>query len=187
MRFILCFLLALLLATAGFADTLVLRNGSTVNGAVLSLGGTPREIRVDVGGKIQTFNVADVSSVSFASPIASGVQDNPYPAEFGFLIGEWESQLPGNHWQMRVSWDSETKQFQGILTRNGQGSAASCFQIGELVWKAKPTSQHALAEQQEWGSCPFNREWRAGYVDLERSSRNRFVSPAGSEEFVRIQ
>jgi len=42
--------LALLLATAGFADTLTLRNGRTVNGTVLTLGGTPREIRVDVGG-----------------------------------------------------------------------------------------------------------------------------------------
>jgi len=178
--------LAILLATAGFADTLVLRNGRTVNGTVITLGGTPREIRIDVGGKTQSFSVSDVSSVSFALPAEPEAQ-NSYPPEFGFLIGEWESQSPGNLWHMRISWDSANKQFRGILTVQGEGSEAVGFQIGELVWTAEPTSQRALAERQKWRYGPLNYEWRMGRIDLGQSSGDRWVSSANACTFLRVR
>ncbi|HKD10132.1 MAG TPA: hypothetical protein VKB79_29760 [Bryobacteraceae bacterium] len=45
------------------ADTVTLRNGQIVQGTYL--GGTARQIRVDVNGSIQTFDVGQVQSVSF--------------------------------------------------------------------------------------------------------------------------
>ena len=81
-----CISLVLLLATAGFADTLTLRNGRTVNGTVLTLSGTPREIKIDVGGKIETYNVSDVSSVSFSAP---GVQSVSESSREPDLTGTW--------------------------------------------------------------------------------------------------
>ena len=53
------------LATAGYADIITLKNGRVINGTYL--GGTPREIKVEVADEIQTFDVADVSRIQFGS------------------------------------------------------------------------------------------------------------------------
>jgi len=137
-------------------------------------------------GATQSFNVSDVSSISFGSTTEPDAQ-NSYPPEFGFLIGEWESQYPGNAWHMRISWDSATKQFRGVLTVQGAGSEASGFQVGELVWTAQPTGQRALAERQEWRSSSFSSEWRTGRIDLGQSSGDRWVSSAAACAFVRVR
>jgi hypothetical protein len=55
----------LLAASATFADTLTLRNGRVVNGTYL--GGTSRQVRMEVGNQVETFNVSDVASVTFQS------------------------------------------------------------------------------------------------------------------------
>ncbi|HTS27784.1 MAG TPA: hypothetical protein VMH81_18040 [Bryobacteraceae bacterium] len=55
--------LAVALATAGWADTIVLKNGRVINGTYL--GGTAREIRVDLGDRIETLDVANVSRIDF--------------------------------------------------------------------------------------------------------------------------
>lgn len=59
-RVLLCAVVALSAATA---DTLILRDGKTVQGQFL--GGTPRQIRMAVGDNVQTFSVTDVSSLQF--------------------------------------------------------------------------------------------------------------------------
>jgi hypothetical protein len=51
------------------ADTLTLKDGSTVNGTFL--GGNARQIRVEVGDKIQTFDVERVSIIQFGSERAA--------------------------------------------------------------------------------------------------------------------
>jgi len=48
------------------ADTLVLRNGSTVQGTYL--GGDARQIRIDQNGAVQTYDVGQVQSVIFSEP-----------------------------------------------------------------------------------------------------------------------
>ncbi len=48
-------------------DTLTLRNGTAVEGAYL--GGSSREIRMEVGDKIQTFPIDSVTGVQFGSSI----------------------------------------------------------------------------------------------------------------------
>jgi hypothetical protein len=59
------------LATSGLllADTLQLRNGKTVTGTYL--GGTSRQVRMEVGDKIETYAVSEVSSVQFQTATAA--------------------------------------------------------------------------------------------------------------------
>src|SRR5579863_1449565 len=165
--------LALLLATASFADTLILRDGRTVNGTYI--GATPREIKIDVGGEIRTFNVSDVSSLSFGSSAEPQGQD-AYPAKFGFLIGEWECLTPGNHYRMRVSWDSPSRQFRGYLTKLGPAMEGVGFQIGEHMWIAEPTNERTLVERIKFrrgvNGVSSDYQWLTGNVNLDRSGRD---------------
>ena len=55
----------LLLAGTALADTLTLRNGQVLEGNFL--GGTPRQIRMDVGGQVQAFDVGDIASLIFGA------------------------------------------------------------------------------------------------------------------------
>jgi hypothetical protein len=48
------------------ADTITLRSGEVVQGTYL--GGTARQIRVDVNGNVRTFDVGQVQSVTFIDP-----------------------------------------------------------------------------------------------------------------------
>ncbi len=57
------------------ADTLVLRNGSTVQGTYL--GGDARQVRMDQNGAIQTYDLGQVQSIIFSEP---GYQPPPPPA-----------------------------------------------------------------------------------------------------------
>ena len=59
-----CFLAASLLSFA-FADTLTLKDGRTVNGTFL--GGNAREIRMDLGDRVETYPVEQVSTIQFRS------------------------------------------------------------------------------------------------------------------------
>jgi hypothetical protein len=79
------------------ADTLTLRSGEVVQGTYL--GGTAREIRMDLNGAIRTYDVGQIQSVTFSDPTyqapppqASGYppprQNNPNapaPVNAGFL------------------------------------------------------------------------------------------------------
>lgn len=48
------------------ADTLTLRNGTTVQGTYL--GGTSRQVRMDQNGDVRTYDIAQVQSVIFSEP-----------------------------------------------------------------------------------------------------------------------
>jgi hypothetical protein len=76
MRF--AYLLATLaLACSGFADTLVLRNGQVVNGTYL--GGTARQIKMEVNNQIQNFDVGEVTTLSFGGGQEMQQQSNFQP------------------------------------------------------------------------------------------------------------
>jgi hypothetical protein len=55
--------IALVLATAGLADTVTLKSGRVIYGTYL--GGTARQLRVDTGDRIVTLDVADVVRIEF--------------------------------------------------------------------------------------------------------------------------
>jgi hypothetical protein len=60
------FAIAFVLATAGFADTLTLKSGRVINGTYL--GGTARQVRMEVGDQIQSFDTVEVSRIEFGTP-----------------------------------------------------------------------------------------------------------------------
>lgn len=68
-RLITCLVL-LASATAAFADRLTLKTGAVVDGTFL--GGTTRQIRMEVNGQVQTWDVQQVKTVSFGDdqPVA---------------------------------------------------------------------------------------------------------------------
>ncbi|MCC6861969.1 MAG: hypothetical protein IT158_25580 [Bryobacterales bacterium] len=51
------------------ADTLQLRNGKTVTGTYL--GGTSRQVRMEIGDRIETYAVSEVSSIEFQTATAA--------------------------------------------------------------------------------------------------------------------
>jgi hypothetical protein len=53
-----------------FGDTLTLKNGDVVDGTYL--GGTPRILRMEVNGEVQTFDIGMVTSLKFSNPPVAG-------------------------------------------------------------------------------------------------------------------
>lgn len=56
--------LALALATAASADVITLKSGRVINGTYV--GGTARQVKVEVAGTVETFDVADIYRIEFS-------------------------------------------------------------------------------------------------------------------------
>jgi hypothetical protein len=69
--------LVLATACAGWADIVTLRNGRVINGNYL--GGSPRQVKIEVGDQIQTFDLADVVRIEFnsSSTAAASAEEPP--------------------------------------------------------------------------------------------------------------
>ena len=61
--------LAFLLATAAYADIITLKSGRVINGTYL--GGTAREVKVEIGDQVETFDVSQIAKIEFGSGGAS--------------------------------------------------------------------------------------------------------------------
>jgi hypothetical protein len=55
--------IVLALATAGFADTIIMKSGRVINGTYL--GGSPRQVKVEIGDQIQTLDIGDIARIDF--------------------------------------------------------------------------------------------------------------------------
>src|SRR5580693_4808018 len=55
--------MAFSLTAVCYGDIITLKNGRTINGTYL--GGTPRQIKVEVGDNIQTVDVGDIARIEF--------------------------------------------------------------------------------------------------------------------------
>src|SRR5215472_2340943 len=71
----------ILLALIAHADTITLKNGRIVNGTYL--GGSPRQIKVEVGDQIETLDVSDVARIEFSngSHSSSSRNDSGYSSD----------------------------------------------------------------------------------------------------------
>jgi len=67
--------IALSLAAVSYADIITLKNGRIINGTYL--GGTARQIKVEVGDNIQTVDVGDVARIEFSSGGYTSSRDIP--------------------------------------------------------------------------------------------------------------
>src|SRR5271155_3778788 len=67
--------IALSLAAACYADIVTLKNGRIINGTYL--GGTARQIRVEVGDNIQTLDVGDIARIEFSNGGYTSARDTP--------------------------------------------------------------------------------------------------------------
>jgi hypothetical protein len=66
--------IAFALVTSGFADTVTLKSGRVVNGTYL--GGTARQVRVDMGDRVETLDVSDISRIEFGG-LEAAVPERP--------------------------------------------------------------------------------------------------------------
>src|SRR5438045_3097349 len=66
------------IAGIGLADTITMKNGRVINGTYL--GGTARQVKVEVNDEIQTLNVSDVARIDFSGALASAPQPENRPA-----------------------------------------------------------------------------------------------------------
>ncbi|MES1261227.1 MAG: hypothetical protein ABUS49_05760 [Acidobacteriota bacterium] len=78
---------ALISTFAGIAsaDRLTLRNGSVVQGTYL--GGTARQVRIDVNGGVQTYEINQVRSISFADDAEYQPPPPPAPTDYSSRNG----------------------------------------------------------------------------------------------------
>jgi hypothetical protein len=70
-------LLFLAVSVTAQADTLYLKNGKVVGGTYL--GGTARQIRMDLGDRVASYDLADVAKIEFQSVSAAAAPDPPPP------------------------------------------------------------------------------------------------------------
>src|SRR6185369_758019 len=66
--------IAFAVATACFADTITLKSGRVINGTYL--GGTARQIKVEVADRIETLDVSNVARIEFGGGVSS-MSDDP--------------------------------------------------------------------------------------------------------------
>ena len=71
--------MGLALATTAFADVITLKNGRVINGTYL--GGSPRQVKVEVADQIMTLEVSDIARIEFSgigntssAPVSDGNQ-----------------------------------------------------------------------------------------------------------------
>lgn len=65
----------LTLASAAFADTIILKSGREIHGTYL--GGSPRQIRMEVADGIQNIDVSDIARIEFGSAPPPQPQSDP--------------------------------------------------------------------------------------------------------------
>ncbi len=67
-------LAGMVLALAAHADIITLKSGRIVNGTYI--GGTPRQVRVEVGDAIETYDVSDIVRIEFSNGASSSSRSN---------------------------------------------------------------------------------------------------------------
>jgi hypothetical protein len=67
------FAIALVLATAGYADIITLKSGRVINGTFL--GGTPQQVKVQINDQIETFDINQIAKIEFGNGAAAAASD----------------------------------------------------------------------------------------------------------------
>lgn len=101
-----------------------------------------------------------------------------------FLEGVWEYQMPDNYAHVQVYWNLKMEQYEAILMRHGKISQWVGFVLGEVVWKAKPTSDPKRLHEYQLtrvgsNGASISQQWLEGELNLDRSSTDELVTSFG--------
>jgi hypothetical protein len=120
--------------------------------------------------------------------VLTSVPKNPYP----FFEGKWQDASSSYPWEMDVEWKDTIKRYEGHLTYIPPGLGSYGFTLGEVVWKAIPTSDSQYHIEQSIVACqklryeggerpPF---WLQGTVPVYSGNPNIIDSTV--EKLVRL-
>jgi hypothetical protein len=114
----------------------------------------------------------------------SGMSSESAPAQFDFLKGDWECQDHDDQFRMHITWDADSRQFVGKMTKLGKKTAAAGFKVGEIVWKGEPRDDHILSEWEEGRENPKSDSfWIPRDIDINLVTYNHF---AAVSDFMRV-
>src|SRR5581483_7026772 len=106
------------------ADTLTLRTGRQIQGTYL--GGSAREIKIDVGNDIQTINLNDIARIDFSAPAPETFR--PRTSQNNVLRPEIANAFPSAPVELPAGTDVVVRMIDGVdseANRVGQTFAAS--------------------------------------------------------------
>ena len=143
---------AIAFVTAGFADTLTLRNGQVVKGTYM--GGTARTIKMDLGDAVRTYDVTDVASLQFtaAAPVAAPAATPEIPEGTAFtvrLIDSLDSETNGAGRTLRATLDEPIVIGGETVIQRGSGAivrltgAARTLDLVSIMVNGRMVDLHA--------------------------------------------
>ena len=146
--------LALFLVTAGYADIITLKSGRVINGTYL--GGSPREVKVEVNNQIETFDTTDIVKIEFGNgaPAMSSDRNRPVMRRSDSSDSDpgrptlRREPSPSNDSQPTLRRDTASSSDDGppTLRRSGNGGEApSVMRPGDTGPGAASTAQSVAA------------------------------------------
>ncbi|MDD5175096.1 MAG: caspase family protein [Sterolibacterium sp.] len=111
-------------------------------------------------------------------------EDGQRTSATDFLEGMWEYQMPDNYAHVQVYWNPKAAQYEAILMHHGKISQWVGFVMGEVVWKAKPTSDPKRLQESQLtrvgsNGVSISQQWLEGELHLDRSSPDELVTSFG--------
>jgi len=105
-------------------------------------------------------------------------------AEMDVIEGAWEYQQVDNYAHVQIHWNPSTAQYEGVLMRQGKISQWVGFVLGEIAWKARPTSNPRRLHESQLARTGANGvstslKWLEGELNLDRSTPDELVSSFG--------
>ncbi len=147
--------IALSLAAVSYADIITLKNGRIINGTYL--GGTPRQIKVEVGDNIQTIDIGDIARIEFSGAGSTSSRDIPRDT----------SRDDGRPTLRRADSDS------GSSSGSSSGSGSGGYGSGSGAPSSRPVILQP--DPNDTGSYPLLRGRRCPSDNSRPTLRARFV------------
>lgn len=129
--------------------------------------------------------LAKIRIRELSAPAATSAAATPQRiAATDFLEGNWEYQQADNYAHVLVHWNPKTDQYEAVLMRHGKISQWVGFVLGEVVWKARPTSDPRRMRESQLtrvgsNGVSLSLQWLDGEFNLDRSSQDELVTSFG--------
>jgi hypothetical protein len=162
------------IATIGFADTITMKNGRVINGTYL--GGTARQVKVEVNDDIQTLNVSDVARIEFSGGMASAPEREDRPT-LRRSEGRNEGNVPEDRPTLRRS--------EGIVLRPSEETAAPPVRRSEVELPAGTNLVVRMIEAVDSETARVGQSFAAS-LDQPVMLNGETVIPRGADVTVKL-